>query len=609
MPCCSRRPAPCACGPVVVLLFARFALVLAAVGFTRSTLAAQSPAFTDVARAAGLEVRAFRTGFSDLDGDGWPDLLLLTKRKATDPHALRVFFNVAGEAGARRFVDGTEPSGILASRKRSKGAKAGRVTSIFVTADVDNDGLEDVFTGAHCEHADKRRRKNKGDERDHGDRNEILLNRADRRFALATKSDLQRFPDTVQAATFVDVDRDGVVDLFTGAQYRAYGRSRAAYPDRLFLGRGDGRFKDVTKRAGLLDLRRRGTRADHRPTYGVAHTDWNNDGRQDLLVCAYGRQWNVLWRQNEDGTFTDVAAKTGFDGDDVRHGEYPRGSRRRKERPFRANGNTFDAAVADFDNDGDMDVFLAEICHAWAGTSSDRSTLLVNQGAEHDYVFKRERRGIEREHPGGNWNEGDIHAGWLDYDNDGLLDLLLASSDYPDLQLLRLFRQRPDHTFEDVTDAAGFDLRNATQISLADFDRDGDVDIVVGSTNNRLTKKQREGRDLNVRLFRNDVGQKNRWLAFRLEGNGKGGANRSAIGARVRVRTGDVIQTREVYGGQGHAGHQDAKILHFGLGSHEAADEVIVRWPDRENTTERFQNVRAGRYWVIREGRGIAVED
>lgn len=553
-------------------------------------------AFTDVARATGLETRAFRTGFADLDGDGWPDLVLIRSRSATARDGLRLFANVATEDGGRRFVDRTDASGVLASR----GDRRGRVASLFVIADVDGDGREDVFTGALC---DFERTRDRPD--DHGDRNEILINRGDWRFALAPKSDLQRFPDTIAAATFVDVDADGRVDLFTGAQYRDYGRSRAAYPDRLFVGRGDGRFRERSKRAKLLDLRRKGTRADHRPTYGVAHTDIDNDGRQDLLVCAYGRQWNVLWRQRRNGTFKDVAARTGFDGDDVRHGRYPEWTRRRPEPPFRANGNTFDAAVADFDNDGDMDVFLADICHAWAGPSSDRSALLVNRGAAHGFAFQRERRGIERKHDVERWNEGDIHAGWLDYDNDGLLDLLLASSDYPDAQFLRLFRQRPDHTFEDVTDAAGFDLRNPTQISLADFDRDGDVDIVVGTSNNRLTKAQREGRDLNVRLFRNDVGHRNHWLAIRLVGRGPGGANPSAIGARVRVRTGDVTQTREVYGGQGHAGHQDGKTLHFGLGAHAVADEVTVRWPDRASTVERFEQVRANAYYTVREGEGI----
>jgi len=574
---------------------------------------AQKPAFTDVAAEVGLEdVQAFRTGFADLDGDGWQDVLILGFGKPTAPGSLRVFLNRPDEKGGRRFVENTEETGLLRNRDPKK---HGRITSVFVTGDVNNDGREDVFTGAYCDFrkpkVEKRRVVRDENGRpvmavpDHGDRNEILLNQGGAKFMLGPVSDLARRPDTICAAAFLDVNGDGRLDLFTGAWYEAYGLSLACYPDRLFLGRGDGTFKDVTVKARLMKVEREGTRASHRPTYGVAHTDWDNDGDQDILVCAYGRQWNILWRNNGDTTFTDVAAETGFDGDEDRSGKHAPGIQRRIERPFRSNGNTFDAAVADFDNDGDMDVFLAEICHWWAGPSSDRSCLLVNQGPDRSYAFRREFRGIVREHEGGRWNEGDIHAGWLDYDNDGLLDLLLASSDYPDDQFLRLFRQRYDHTFEDVTKSAGFNLRNPTQISLADFDRDGDVDILVGTTNMRLTKEQRAGRKLGVRLFRNDVANRNHWIAFRLEGGGAGEANRSAIGARVHVKTSDVTQIREVYGGQGHAGHQDAKVLHFGLGMHEEVDEVRVRWPDATGTETTFKRVAPGREYRLRQGGGL----
>jgi len=581
-----------------------------------AALGAQEAAFTDVAAEVGLkDVRAFRTGFADLDGDGWPDVIIRDSGKPEALKSLRVFLNRPDEKGGRRFVEATADTGLLRNRDAKKD---GRVTSIFLTGDVNNDGREDIFTGAYCDFkkpkTEGRRPRVVRDKAgrpvmampDHGDRNEVLLNQGQARFALGPVSDLAKHPDTICAAAFLDVNGDGRLDLFTGAWYEAYGMSLVCYPDRLFLGRGDGAFEDVTARAGLLKVARKDTRASHRPTYGVAHTDWDNDGDQDILVCAYGRQWNILWRNNGDNTFTDVAPATGFDGDDDRSGQHAPGVRRRTERPFRSNGNTFDAAVADFDNDGDMDVFLAEICHWWAGPSSDRSCLLVNQGPQGNYRFKREFRGIDRKHKGDHWNEGDIHAGWLDFDNDGLLDLLLASSDYPDDQFLRLFQQRHDHTFEDVTRRAGFNLRNPTQISLADFDRDGDVDILVGTTNMRLTKEQREGRNLNVRLFRNDVRRRGNWIAFRLEGGGAGQANRSAIGARVFVKTGDVTQIREVYGGQGHAGHQDAKVLHFGLGLHEEVDEVSVRWPDGKRTMTTVQGLSPNQEYRLRQGQPIA---
>ncbi len=571
--------------------------------------AAGQKAFTDVAPVVGLkEVQGFRNGLGDLDHDGWPDILVLSGNRAKPCHP-RVFFNRRGPKG-RIFVEATETAGLGANRNPKE--KKGRRVCLFITGDVNNDGLEDVFTGAYCDFKKPKKGKNNRPERkngrvvmempDHGDRSEILLGQGKGRFVLGPVSDLGKNPDTICAAALVDVNQDGMLDLFTGAWYRAYGWSLECYPDRLFLGRGNGSFKDVTKKARLLEVKRKGTRASHRPTYGVAHTDWDNDGDQDLLVCAYGRQWNLFWRNNGDNTFTDVGSETGFDGDSDRTGKHAPGVRRPDERPYRSNGNTFDAAVADFDNDGDMDVFLAEICHSWAGPASDRSGLLVNQGPDHGYRFLRKHLGIVREHSGRGWNEGDIHAGWLDHDNDGLLDLLLASSDYPDDQFLRLFRQKPDHTFEDVTPAMGFNLRNPTQITLADYDLDGDVDILVGTTNNRLTKEQRKGRSLGLRLFRNNVGTRNHWIALRLEGGGKGRANRSAIGARVYLTAGGVTQIREVYGGQGHVGHQDGKGVHFGLGKHRVADEIRIRWPDRSNTVQTFKKVAADRYYRVRQG-------
>jgi len=588
----------------------RFNLLFLTILVVAFPAAGQKTAFTDIAKKVGLEdVIGCRTGFVDLDGDGWQDILILSSLKHTRRESLRMFLSRPGKAGKRRFVEETEASGLLANRNPNQ---EGRVVSLFITGDANNDGREDVFTGAYCDFKKPRKGKNGRPEKkkgkmvmevpDHGDRSEILLNKGKGRFTLGPVSDLGKNPDTLCAGAFLDANQDGVLDIFTGAFYEAYGWSYRCYPDRLFLGRGNGSFKDVSRKAGLLKTRRKGTRADHRPTYGVAHTDWDNDGDQDILICAYDRQWNILWKNNGNTTFTDVGAVTGLDGDADRSGKHAPGINRRDEPPFRSNGNTFDAAVADFDNDGDMDVFLGEICHWWAGPASDRSSLLVNQGPEHAFRFIRKHLGIVRNHKSNRWNEGDIHAGWLDHDNDGLLDLLLASSDYPDDQFLRLFQQKPDHTFTDVTASMGFNLRNPTQISLGDFDRDGDVDILVGTTNMRLTKEQRKNRKLGLRLFRNNVGNRNQWIAFTLEGGGRGKANRSAIGARVFVTTGKVTQIREIYGGQGHAGHQDSKVVHFGVGKHRVIDEVRVRWPDRKNTEQVFRAVKTGKYYHLEQG-------
>jgi hypothetical protein len=527
------------------------------------------PLFADVTQAVGLKgVESSRVAFADFDGDDDPDALI--------GHT-QVFLNERG----RRF----EP---VRGKNALTPAKVPR-PNVAQAGDVNNDGRLDLYIGRYTELANE-------DFADDGLRGEIWLGDGHGGFVKKDNAGVGEHAETNLAACFVDFDRDGNLDLFVGNAYVVYDRGYAALPDRLFRGRGDGTFEDVTERAGLLGSAEVGRRDSRKPTYGVTHADWNNDGFQDLLVATYGRQWNRLWRNNGNGTFTDVAEETGFDGDPDRSGGYPPGVKRKDEEPYRANGNTFDCAVADFDNDGDLDCFLAEITHWWGGPSSDPSTLLVNLGAERGFKFRREPDRIVRHHTAEQWNQGDLHAGWLDVENDGYLDLLIASSDYPDEQILRLYHQRPDGSFEDWTDRLGFRWRNASQLSLADFDRDGATDILLGTNNMRLTEEQIRSHDLSVGLFRNLAAERarNRFLNIRLLGQ--------AIGARVTIVTGEHRQRREVRGGLGHAGHRDDADCRFGVGRARSVDLVEVRWPDPLWTVQRFANIRTNRFYLLEQG-------
>ncbi|MCZ6572865.1 MAG: CRTAC1 family protein [Planctomycetota bacterium] len=524
------------------------------------------PDFANVAGQAGLDgPPSGRSVFVDLNGDGQLDVVLDREH----------FFLKRGE----RF-------------ERVPGLPF--IPDLMLFADFDNDGDQDCFAGVVCEPENAKWK-------DHGHSNTLFLNDGKGVFK-ARELNMPR--TTVRAACAFDYDRDGNLDLFVGSGYRVYGQSYACYPDRLYRGKGDGSFEDVTRRAKLLTIDEPGKRKSSKPTYGVTHGDWNGDGLQDIWVCTYGRQWNFLWQNNGDGTFTDVAARAGFDGDRDRSGKYPEegkraykrstGEDRVDEMPFRANGNTFDCAVADFDNDGDQDCILAEITHWWAGPSSDRTSLLVNRGGVEAFTFEHrsavfERPRIER------WNQGDIHAGWIDFDNDGLLDAVIASSDYVDRQELKLYRQRPDHTFEA---ARTFDWEGAGQLSIADYDNDGDQDILVGRSLNRLPAPRRRELGPSVALFRNDVGNKNHWLQVVCRGKT---ANRDGIGCRIEATTADgVTQTREIRCGLGHVGHNGPPIAHFGLGRHAKAD-LVVWWPDRAGTKSEVRAVEAGQRLVVRQ--------
>lgn len=578
-------------GVVVVLLI----LACRALPQEPAPQKADEPFFVDLSAKLGLDkFAAKRVSFTDVDGDGWLDVFVLGNKAGE----LKLLLNKAGEEGLRSLTDFTARS-LLAD------AAGKRMPNFLLFGDVDNDGDMDAFLSRYNDFE-------KPGASDDGLRCEILLNNGKGIFKKLDGSGMEKRSETICAGAFLDYDNDGLLDLFTGNWYRIYGQLEC-YPDRLYRGKGGGKFEEVTEKLGLMTVAEPGKRDSSRPTYGITHLDYNNDGWQDLLVCAYGRQWNMLWENRGGAKFVEVGEKTHIDGDEDESGKYPQktkdffkkryGSEREDEKPFRSNGNTFDAACADFDNDGDIDVFIAEICHSWAGSSSDRSMLCKNLGKAKSFVFKRMPEAIKRRHKNPeSWNEGDLHAGWLDFDNDGRLDLLVASSDYPDGQYLKLYQQKGDGTFADVTDKCGFDWEGCGGLSLGDFDRDGDVDILVGRSFARLPKEKREGKTAHAALFENKAGNRNNYLCILLEGSGKDGSNRSAIGARVTVKAGGITQVRELRGGAGHCGHQNPPEAYFGLGKAEKIDFVEVRWPNKKLTVQKFKDVPVNSYVRIKEG-------
>lgn len=547
-----------------------------------------APFFREVGVERGLpaELAAGRNLFCDLDGDDWPDLVLANRH---------VYRNVADPAGGRRFAEVPGALGL---------APEDPTPVLLCFADLDHDGDRDAFLGVGGDSSDPKWQ-------DTGQRSRILLNQGGLKFCPAETA-LGIPPENLVAGGFFDRDQDGRLDLVLAGSYRAGGGPLEAFPLRLLAGAGGARFREVTAAAGLGLVPQAGLPHSRRPIFGVSFGDVDGDGRSDLLLCAYGRQRNLLYLNQGDGTFREVGQATGFAGDADQSGAYPPATKemfrrrfnqeREDEPPFRSNGNSFDAPCADYDNDGDLDLFLGEITHAWAGPSSDRSSLLTNAGPA--LRFARDAAAAPRSHAVPNWNQGDLHAGWLDLDNDGLLDLVIASGEYPDDQRLRLFKQGPPGTFVDATQAAGFAWPNCTALSLADYDRDGDVDLVVGNSNNRQPADQR--RTLRPALYENLVGSRRSWLSVRLEGAGPaaGGAARDALGARVTAWVGGQRYTREVVGARGHAGHNDALEAHFGLGDAQQVERLVVQWPNRAASRSVFYDVALNRALKVREGEG-----
>ncbi len=572
-------------------------------------------------------VRGTHLSAVDLDRDGYPDLIVTSggsARSEVGPKQLtRLLMNRAKPGGGRHFVDETVASGFGAVRPDAKPADGKlRSTQLVIAADVDNDGDLDLFSGTYVDPTKP--------DTDSSDRNELLINDGKGKFTLAPVSALSKVPsDTLpptSSATFVDVDRDGIVDLFVGFWYKSYGGSHLGVQARLFKGKGDGTFADATPGSGL-ETQAAGydQGKNHRPAYGVTSCDLNDDGNPELMVSAYGRQWNLLY-QNNGGTFTEVGAASGFAGDanaDFSDNEFYRchcditmsceadtprlacGATSNwssvDSKPWRNNGNTFTTTCGDLNGDGKPDLYSAEIKHWHIGESSDASELLVNDGTDAIHFSRpgRKNTGLEWPHPTSDWNEGGIVASNADLDLDGLDDILVGASDYPGNWSL-VFRQKKDApgTFEDVSAAVGLKHDCAVGMAIADFDRDGDLDVVVGSSVARDCAKIWTGGN-EVHFYENKV--KRGFLQVELEGKGAGGANKAGIGARVKVLSDGKVQSKQLLGGYGHFGMQHDTVLTFGLGASCAPTAIEVRWPNGELTVARYTGVGGGRRVLIKE--------
>lgn len=595
-----------------------------------------------------LGVAGVRLGAVDWDGDGRPDLAVRGYAMARDDWS---------EGGARytwllrnqgdlQFRDATRDSGFLAVRE----GEGGRVAHAVVFGDVDNDGDLDAFTGITMD-------PNPAGA-DTGDRFEIVLNQGDGTFRLTDTIALPavspKWRPPLMGASFTDFDADGNLDLWIGY---GFGPDGTPEQDRLYRGDGTGRFEEVTESVGLKTqpwfiISHYEQGLSHRGDYGSTACDLNDDGLPELLSSGYGRYFNGLWQAGRDGdggvVFADRSFASGFASDErvdwttnlnarcfcklVRDGKVPdaevsdegkaacdgvpappsyfsctsanalRWRHAEDRKPYRLGGNTFTTLCADIDDDGHMDLVNFEIVHWDVGDTSDPTEVLLNNG-EADPTFRRPGNaamGLVRDWGRIDWNAGDMTGAVLDFDNDGRKDLLIASSDYPGTRAF-LYRQQADGTFVEVPAGVGIDHRRAHGVAVADFDGDGDVDVALGHGRSRCEPAENCYETAEVHLFRNEIGQDGNWLRVALAGGA--GTNRAAIGARVEVTAGGRTQVQEIGGGYGHLAIQHDLVLHFGLGESCDVERVVVRWPDRDRTTQEFRDVRANYRILLTQGR------
>ena len=384
-------------------------------------------------------------------------------------------------------------------------------------------------------------------------------------------------------ASFVDVDRDGWLDLFVAnyldftiennvrcisAEGRARGycapESYRGEPDRLYHNQGDGTFVDVTAAAGI-------DRA-FGPGLGIATADVDNDGWIDLFV-ANDQQENQLWMNEGDGTFRNLALLSGVALSPAGDAKADMG-----------------VDFGDFDNDGDEDLFVTEL-------TGQGSTLYVNDGSGlfEDRVSQAGIRMPSLPYTG-------FGAGWFDLDNDGWLDILAVNGrvveerepsvddPFPLDQKNQLFRNLANSRFEDVTDQAGrvFQLSEVSRgAAFGDVDNDGDMDVLVTNATGP------------IRLLVNQIGTRNHWLGLRLVG---AGPSRDMVGARVlTTRSDGTTLGRRARADGSYASANDPRVL-VGLGPSTEAPTVRVTWPNGQ--TEEWRDLPVDRYTTLTEGTG-----
>jgi enediyne biosynthesis protein E4 len=494
----------------------------------------------------------------DFDNDGLIDIYFvdsLTVDTAKDPRAARSA--LYRNRGKGKFEDVTDKAQV-----GHPGWGMG-----VCTADADGDGWEDLYVTALGG-------------------NKLYRNNHDGTFADVTDRAGVAVGGWSAGCGFADYDRDGDLDLFVTryvridldnlpqfgkdktCEYRGIAvqcgpRGLPGESDFLFRNESGGRFTDVSAKAGVADAR-------EYFGLGVAWFDCNEDGWPDLYV-ANDSTPNFLYINQKDGTFKEAAFPMGVavseDG---------------------AEQGSMGVAVGDYDNSGRFSL--------WVTNFSEEYNALYRNGGDHftDASFRSKTAAASLPYVG--WGNA-----FLDYDNDGLLDMIAVNGHvYPQLDKARLrasagYRQRKllyhnrgDGTFEEVASRYGrafTDERVSRGLAVGDLDDDGRLDIVVNDL------------DGSPQILRNEMADAGNWLIVRLGGRGM---NTGAVGAIATARVGSSAQRRLVQSGSSYLSQED-KRLHFGLGKAAQVDSLEVTWPD--GTSTKVANVKANQILELQQPR------
>ena len=476
-----------------------------------------------------METLGSGAAFFDYDADGDPDLYFVNGAPLPGYVSQEIPTNcLYRNNGDGTFTNVTEKAGV-GDTGYGHGCTVG---------DYNNDGQLDLYV------------TNYGT-------NRLYRNNGDGTFTEVAESAGVTEPRWSTSCAFADYDRDGNLDLYV-VNYivfdinenpwcglkekgiRAYCEpdNFIAQSDTLYRNNGDGTFTDVTQTAGIYNTTGKGL--------GVVWADYNNDGTADIYVANDSTE-NFFYRNNGDGTFEEVGFMVGV--------------------ALSENGaaeNGMGTTFGDWNNDGWFDLTVTNY-------AQQTNTLYHNDADGFFTDATTTTKTAQLTYPYLGWA-----TAFIDYDNDGYQDLFVANGHLHENlaelgqegtygQRNLIFRNNSNGTFTEISETLGPGMKLADVsrgATFADYDLDGDIDIVVTNSNTA------------PRLLRNDGGNRKNWLQIRLTATN---GSTDAIGARVKITTGKLTQTREVRSGDGYLSQQDL-TLHFGIGDSEQVDSIEVQW-------------------------------
>ncbi|MBV9084094.1 MAG: CRTAC1 family protein [Acidobacteriaceae bacterium] len=489
--------------------------------------------------------------FVDLDGDGWADALLINGKDFVS-HGQKFL-----PALYRNNHDGT-----FTDMTRGSGLDIEMYGMGVAVADYDNDGLPDIYISAL-------------------DGDHLFHNEGHGRFRDVTAQSGIRNASFGTSAAWFDYDRDGKADLFV-ANYVVWSKEKDLWcsldgatksfctpesykgtSSKLFHNLGGGKFEDVAEKAGLADKTSK--------SLGVTIFDYNGDGWPDIFV-SNDTQPSKLYRNNGNGTFTEEGMQAGvaFGEDGVARG---------------AMGTD----AADYDHSGRP--------HLLVGNFSNQMLALYHNEGKGFFVDEAPSSTIGR----ASLLSLTFGAFFFDYDLDGWDDIFAANGHIePDINRIQpkvtyrepplLFHNLGKGRFENVSDDVGPDFRHpivARGAAFADYDHDGDLDILI-STNDGATV-----------LYTNEGGNRNNWIAVRLNGTK---SNRSGLDAVIRVDSALGKQWKTIHGGSSYCSQSELAAT-FGLAQDKTIAILTVEWPSGRR--QRFTNLPVNCFLTIDESRGV----